>query len=296
MQRLFLPFLVITAAALFVLTNTLFIVPQTQQALVLRFGQIQRVVNQEGGTTGPGLYVKAPFVENVVMFDRRNMHFTLEGQRVIASDQESLVVDAFIFWRIVNPQAFYQAAQTENAGQTRLQGLAEAAMRRQLGAVNTTAIISQQRATLMNAIAADVNAEAGPELGIRVVDVRLRQADLPAETQERVFQRMATEREQVAAETRARGGEEAARIRADAEREAIVVRATAREEAEVIRGEGDAQRARIFAQSFGRDPDFAAFYRSMRAYEQAMPEGTQMIVPPENEFFRYFRDPNGRRN
>jgi modulator of FtsH protease HflC len=296
MQRAFLPILVIAAAVIFILSNTLFMVSQTQQAVVLRFGEIQRVINQEGGSTGPGLYVKAPFVENVLAFERRNMHFTLQEQRVIASDQESLVVDAFVFWRIVDPQVFYRAAQTETAGQQRLQSLAEAAMRRQLGAVNTTAIISQQRASLMIAIAGDVNAEAGPNLGVRVVDVRLRQADLPAETQERVFERMATERAQVAADRRARGEEEAARVRAEAARDATVIRATAREEAEVIRGEGDAQRARIFAQAFGRDPDFAAFYRSMRAYEQAMPAGTQMIVPPENEFFRYFRDPNGRRN
>jgi membrane protease subunit HflC len=296
MQRLFLPVLVIAAAALFILSNTLFIVPQTQQVLVLRFGEIQRIINQEGGTAGPGLYVKAPFVENVVMFDRRNLHFTLQEQRVIASDQETLIVDAFIFWRIVDPQVFYRAAQTEEAGRQRLQALTEAAMRRQLGAVDSSAIISQRRAELMGLIAGDVNAAAGPNLGVRVVDVRLRQADLPEETQDRVFQRMATEREQVAAATRAGGAEEAAGIVAEAQREATVIRATAREQAEIIRGEGDAARARIFAQTFGRDPDFAAFYRSMRAYEQAMPEGTQMILPPDNEFFRYFRDPNGRRN
>jgi membrane protease subunit HflC len=289
-----LPLLFIAAAVVFVLANTVVVVPQTQQALILRFGEIQRVVNQEGGTTGPGLYLKAPFVENQISFDRRNMHFTLQEQRVIASDQETLIVDAFIFWRIVDPRAFYQAAQTEEAGRQRLQALTEAAMRRQLGAVDSSAIISQRRAELMTLIASDVNREAGPNLGVRVVDVRLRQADLPAETQDRVFQRMATEREQVAAATRAAGQEQAARIIANAEREATVIRATAREEAEVIRGEGDAQRARIFAESFGRDPDFAAFYRSMRAYEAAMPEGTQMVIPPDNDFFRYFQNSSGR--
>jgi len=294
MQRMLLPLLFIAAAVVFVLANTLVVVPQTQQALILRFGEIQRVVNQEGGTTGPGLYLKVPFVENQISFDRRNMHFTLQEQRVIASDQETLIVDAFIFWRIVDPRAFYQAAQTEEAGRQRLQALTEAAMRRQLGAVDSSAIISQRRAELMTLIASDVNREAGPNLGVRVVDVRLRQADLPAETQDRVFQRMATEREQVAAATRAAGQEQAARIIANAEREATVIRATAREEAEVIRGEGDAQRARIFAESFGRDPDFAAFYRSMRAYEAAMPEGTQMVIPPDNDFFRYFQNSSGR--
>jgi membrane protease subunit HflC len=294
MQRMLLPLLFIAAAVVFVLANTVVVVPQTQQALILRFGEIQRVVNQEGGTTGPGLYLKAPFVENQISFDRRNMHFTLQEQRVIASDQETLIVDAFIFWRIVDPRAFYQAAQTEEAGRQSLQALTEAAMRRQLGAVDSSAIISQRRAELMTLIASDVNREAGPNLGVRVVDVRLRQADLPAETQDRVFQRMATEREQVAAATRAAGQEQAARIIANAEREATVIRATAREEAEVIRGEGDAQRARIFAESFGRDPDFAAFYRSMRAYEAAMPEGTQMVIPPDNDFFRYFQNSSGR--
>ncbi|MFZ4122218.1 MAG: protease modulator HflC [Caulobacterales bacterium] len=294
MPRFLLPVLAIAGLALFMLANIFFIVPQTQQVLVLQFGEAQRTINEAGGRFGPGLYMKLPFVQNTIAFDRRIMPYTIEEQEVIASDQERLIVDAFVWWRISDPLRFYQAAQTEEGGQARLERLTEAALRRALGNVRRAEIIATQRAQLMNTIREDVNRQAS-ELGIVVVDVRLRQADLPRETQERVFARMATEREQVAAEIRAEGLEKAAKMRAEAEREAVVIRATAREEGEKIRGEGDAQRARIFAQSFGRDPDFAAFYRSMRAYEQALPEGTPMILPPESEFFRYFRDPNGRR-
>lgn len=295
MRRLLLPLLIVIGALVFLAANTFFIVGQAQQAIVLQFGESQRVINQIDGRNGPGLYVKAPFIQNVIYFDRRNLGFTLAENEIVAADQERLVVDAFVRWRVTDPLRFYQAAGSELGGRQRIERLVEAALRRALGGENRNVIVSERRAQLMTAISADVNRQAGPELGVQLIDVRIRQADLPRETQERVFQRMRTEREQVAAEIRAKGREQSARIRAEAERQAVVIRAEAREQAEVIRGAGDAERTRIFAQSFGRDPEFAAFYRSLQAYERALPEGTRMILPPSSEFFRYFRDDEGRR-
>ncbi len=281
--------LVVIAVAAY---NTLFIVSQREQAIVLQFGAPQAVYNQTG-VNRPGVYAKAPFVQNVIRFDKRNLALDLPPETIVASDQEQLVVDAYARFRIKDPLLFYQRAGSEEVGRTRLQNIMTAALRRVLGGVVSNDIVSGRRGELMRAIAADMNAQAAP-LGVEILDVRIRQADLPDETAERVYARMRTEREQVAAEIRAKGEEQAQRIRAEADREVTVTLATANEEGQKIRGAGDAERARIFAQSFGRDPEFAAFYRSMQAYEAALPEGTQMVIPPDGEFFRYMRDRDGR--
>jgi membrane protease subunit HflC len=292
MNRVLGPILLAVALGLFLLANTFFIVPQTQQALVLQFGDAQRVINRHGANQ-PGLYVKAPFIQNVVLFDKRNLGFNLQEQTIIAADQERLVVDAYARWRIVNPLLFYQAVQTEGAAANRLENLMTGALRRVLGAVEQNDIISSRRGELMRAIATNMNIET-KGLGIEVIDVRIRQADLPQETAERVFERMRTERQQEAARIRAEGDEQSLRIRAEADKTVTITLAEAREQAEKTRGLGDADRTRIFAQSFGRDPEFAAFYRSMQAYERAVPQGTQMIIPPDGEFFRYMRDKDAR--
>ena len=281
------------AVAILLIVQICFIVDQTQQTLVLRFGQIQRYTNV-GADGHPGLYVKLPFVESTVTFDKRNIGFTLTEQPVIAADQESLIVDAFVRWRIVDPLRFYQAAGTQAEGEERLHTFTQSALRRVLGGASSNDIISGHRAQLMQAIRTDLNREAAAELGVSVIDVRIRQADLPQQTQQRVFERMRTEREQVAAGIRARGSEQAARIRAEADRNVTVIQATAREEAEQTRGQGDAERARVFARAYGRNPEFAAFYRSLAAYEQALHAGTPIVIPPDSEFFRYMRNPNAR--
>jgi len=292
MQRGLLFFAAIAGAVAFLVMQTFFIVDQTQQALVLRVGQIQRYANV--GTTGsPGLYIKAPFIEQAVMYDKRNLGFTLTEQPIIASDQENLIVDAFVRWRIVDPLVFYQAARTQTGGEERLETFTQSALRRVLGGATSNDIISR-RAPLMRAIREDLNREAAAELGVNVIDVRIRQADLPQPTQQRVYERMRTEREQVAAGIRARGEEQATRIRAEADREVTVIQASARESGEATRGRGDAERARIFARAYNRNPEFAAFYRSMQAYERALPAGTPMVIPPDSDFFRYMRDRDGR--
>lgn len=267
---------------LVVALNSMFIVRQDRQAIVLRFGQYTSAIN-EPGANEPGLFFKLPFVESVIFYDRRNIGLTVEGQPIVASDQERLIVDAVVRWRIVDPREFYQSALTEEGGASRLETFAEAAMRRALGAAASDEIISGRRAELMQAIEADLNAGAASELGVRVIDVRIRQADLPDETRERVYERMRSERQQVAG-----------RIRAEGDRNATIIRATARQESERLRGEGEGERARIFAQAYGRDAEFAAFYRSMRAYDTAIEAGTPIVVSPDSDFFRYMQRRRGQ--
>lgn len=266
---------------LIVVMNTVFIVREDRQALVLRFSEFARAINA-GDTDESGLYFKLPFVESVVIYDKRNLGLTLEGQPIVAADQERLIVDAVVRWRIIDPRRFYQSAQTEQGGVSRIETFTEAAMRRALGTASSNEIISGRRAALMQTIEDDLNASAVTELGVRVIDVRIRQADLPQETQARVYERMRSERAQVAG-----------RIRAEGDREAVIIRARAQEEAERARGEGEGERARIFARAYGRDPEFAAFYRSMRAYDAALDEGTPIVVPPDSDFFRYMQNRNG---
>lgn len=278
----FMPFIAIVVfAAIMVLMNSMFIVRQDQQAIVLRFGEYTRVLNQPGRNE-PGLYFKLPFVESVIKYDRRNLGLTIEGEAFVASDQERLIVDAIVRWQIADPRRFYQSAISEEGGASRLNAFTEAAMRRALGSATSNDIISGRRAELMQQVEADLNRSAATELGVRVIDVRIRQADLPNETRDGVYARMRSERQQVAG-----------RIRAEGERDAAIIRATANQEAERLRGEGDGERARIFAQAYNRDPEFAAFYRSMRAYDNALEEGTPIVVPPDSDFFRYMQRRRG---
>ncbi len=278
----FMPFIAIVVfAAIIVLMNSMFIVRQDQQAIVLRFGEYTRVLNQPGRNE-PGLYFKLPFVESVIKYDRRNLGLTIEGEAFVASDQERLIVDAIVRWQIADPRRFYQSAISEEGGASRLNAFTEAAMRRALGSATSNDIISGRRAELMQQVEADLNRSAATELGVRVIDVRIRQADLPNETRDGVYARMRSERQQVAG-----------RIRAEGERDAAIIRATANQEAERLRGEGDGERARIFAQAYNRDPEFAAFYRSMRAYDNALEEGTPIVVPPDSDFFRYMQRRRG---
>jgi membrane protease subunit HflC len=271
----------IAFVALVIISNTVFVVRPDRQAIVLRFGEYTSAIN-EPGANEPGLYFKAPFVDTVVMYDRRNLGLTLDAQDFVASDQERLIVDAVVRWQIADPRLFYQSAFNEEGGMQRLRIFAESAMRRALGSATSNDIISGRRAELMQAIEADLNAAAATELGVRVVDVRIRQADFPTETRDRVYERMRSERQQVAE-----------RIRAEGNRDAAIIRATAQQEAQRLMGEGDAERARIFARAYGRDPEFAAFYRSMRAYETSIEQGTPIVVPPDSDFFRYMQRRRG---
>lgn len=283
---------------LVVLANTFFIVEQRQQAIVLRFGQPVRVVNAPGDqNSGPGLKLKAPFVENVIKLDKRNLSLEAEQEEVIAADQERLVVDAFIRYRISNPLQYYRTLRDEQTANDRIQRLVNSSLRQVLGSATSSEIISGRRGALMQQAKLDVSRRAtSSRLGIEIIDVRIKRADLPAANQEAVFRRMKTSREQEAAQIRAIGEQQKREIIAAADKEVAITLATASEEGERTRGEGDAQRTRIFAQSFGRDPAFAAFYRSMQAYEASLGKGdTTMVLSPDSAFFKYFeRGPSAR--
>jgi membrane protease subunit HflC len=266
---------------------TLFTVYQTQQALVLEFGKPKRLVTQ------PGLNYKIPFIQNVQFFDKRLLDLDSAPQEVIASDQKRLVVDAFARWRITDPLLFFQTVSNEVGARTQLGAFLEAALRRVLGAASFEAVVRDERNALMHRITDQVNAEA-KGLGIIVVDVRIKRADLPEANSLAIFRRMQTERQREAAEIRAQGEEASRRIRADADRQVTVLKANATGESERIRGDGDAEKNAVFAGAFGKDPDFFAFYRSMQAYQGAFSSGdTRMLLSPDSQFFQYFNDATG---
>ena len=280
-------FLVLIGLAVVAAYLTLFTVYQTQQALVLEFGKPKRLV------TEPGLNYKIPFIQNVQLFDKRLLDLDSAPQEVIAADQKRLVVDAFARWRITNPLLFYQSVSNETGARTQLSAFLEAALRRVLGAASFEAVVRDDRNDLMRKITSELN-EKAKSLGITVVDVRIKRADLPEANSLAIYRRMQTERQREAAEIRAEGEEASRRIRADADRQVTVVKAEATGESERIRGTGDGEKNRVFAEAFGKDPDFFAFYRSMKAYEGALTSGdTRMLLSPDSQFFQYFNDAAG---
>jgi modulator of FtsH protease HflC len=286
---------VVGLVVLILLANTLFIVDQRQSAIVVRFGESVRVINAPG-RAGPGLHVKTPFLESVIRFDRRNLGLEAEQEEVISADQERLVVDAFLRYRIADPLQYYRTLRDDRTAAARLEPLVNSALRQVLGSTTSTNIISGGRAQLMALTRDDVarRAKAG-RFGIEVIDLRIKRADLPAANQAAVYRRMQTQRQQEAAQVRAIGEQQKREIIAGADKEVAITLATATEEAETTRGQGDAQRTRIFAQSYGRDPSFASFYRSMQAYESALGQGdSTLVLSPDSAFFRYFERGGGR--
>jgi membrane protease subunit HflC len=272
----------LAAVVLVLLLSALFTVHQTQQALVLQFGNPKRVIQD------PGLHVKIPFIQNAVYLDRRVLDFDAESQEVILGDQKRLVVDAFARYRIVDPLRFYQAVGDEARLRGRIDTILDASLRKVLGEVPLFTVLSADRISLMNRIRESANTEA-KQFGIDIVDVRIKRADLPAENSQAIYRRMQTEREREAKELRAQGAELAQRIRSRADRERRVIIAEAEREGEIIRGEGDAQAVAIFADAVGRDVDFFSFYRSMQAYREALgDDNTSFVLSPDSEFFRFF--------
>ena len=268
--------------------SSLFTVYQTRLALVVRLGQPVRVV------TEPGLNFKIPLIDSVIYVDKRILDLENAAQEVIASDQKRLVVDAFARYRIKDALLFYQSVGSVEGANSRLSTLLNAALRRVLGESTLTHVVKDERAGLMARVREQLDREAG-QFGITVVDVRIRRADLPEQNSQAVYQRMQTERQREAADFRGQGSQRNQEIRARADREVTVLIAEATAKADAIRGEGDGERNRIFAEAFGKDPDFFAFYRSMQAYEQGLGHrDTRMVLRPDSDFFRYFGDPAGR--
>lgn len=266
---------------------SLFTVQQTEQTIVLRFGEPVDVV------TAPGLHFKAPW-NSVINIDKRILDLENPSQEVIAFDRRRLVVDAFARYRIKNALRFYQSVGSIQAANLQLTSLLNAALRRVLGEVNFITVVRDERERLMGRIREQLDREADG-YGIEVVDVRIRRADLPEQNSQAVYDRMKSERQREAAEFRAQGGQKAQEIRSKADREATVIVAEANSTAEQTRGVGDAERNRLFAESYGKDPDFFAFYRSMTAYENGLrASDTRYLLRPDSDFFRYFGSPAGK--
>jgi membrane protease subunit HflC len=267
--------------------SSIFTVSQTEQALVVRLGRPVDVVSE------PGLNFKAPFIDTVISIDKRILDLENPSQEVIASDQKRLVVDAFARYRIKNALRFYQSIGSIQAANIQLTTLLNAALRRVLGEVSFINVVRDERENLMTRIRDQLDREAD-QYGIQVVDVRIRRADLPEQNSLAVYKRMQTEREREAQEFRAQGGQKAQEIRSKADREATVIVADANSTAEQTRGVGDAERNRLFAEAYGKDPDFFAFYRSMSAYETGLRSNdTRFLLRPDSEFFRFFANPSG---
>ena len=277
---------VVLGAFLLIAFNAFFTVHQAQQAIVLQFGEPRRVVQEAG------LHFKRPLLENVIYFDKRLLDFDADAQEVIMLDQRRLVVDAFARYRIVNPLLFFQTVGTEQSMRARLGAIVNASLRNVLGSVPFSAVLSNRRSELMRQISDLVVREARP-FGVEIEDVRIMRADLHPDNSPAIYARMQTEREREARTERAQGAEASQRIRAEAERDRTVIIAEAQRQAQVLRGQGDADATRIFAEAFNRDPAFYSFYRSLQAYRQSIGEGTTLVLTPESEFFRFFRDMQG---
>ena len=270
-------------AAVIVLTlSAAFIVDQREQVLVLQFGDPKRVIQE------PGLNFKIPFIQQVVRFDKRLLDYDNAPEEVIAADQKRLVMDAFARYHIVDPLKFYQTVGSEMLLRPRLGSAINSTLRQVLGTAPLQQVVSEKRGSLMLDIRNIVRREA-LTFGIQVEDVRIKRADLPDENSEAIYRRMQTERQQEAAELRAKGAEEAQKIRAEANRQKVVIVAEAERDSQILRGDGEGEMNRIFAEAFGRDPEFFSFYRSMQAYEAALgADDTTMVLSPDSDFFRYF--------
>ena len=277
--KLLIPAIVLIAVVLF---QSLFIVQEISQAIVLQFGDPKKIISKAG------LNFKLPFIQNVVFLDKRILNLDNEPQEVIAADQKRLIVDAIARFKIVDPLKFYISVGNERVARSRLSTIINSRIRGVLGTQELATLLSTDRTKQMSIIQNDVNTEA-KTLGIQIVDVRIKRADLPQANSEAIYKRMQTEREREAKEFRAQGAEIAQKIRSTADKDVTVLLAEANKKSEIMKGEGDGLRNKIFADAFGRDPQFFGFYRAMQAYEKALIGGeTSLILSPDSEFFKYF--------
>ena len=279
---------VVLLAGAFVLYNSAFTVNQTQQALVLQLGDPKRTIQE------PGLAFKLPFIQDVTYYEKRVLSLIpQDAQEVILSDQKRLMVDAYARYKITDPLLFYQTVRNENGARGRLEAIIDSSVRRALGNETLGSILTGQRNDITRSIGDEVN-QSVVSLGLQIIDVRLRRADYPEATSQNIFNRMKSERTREAKEFRATGEEEAQKIRSAAEKTRTVIISEAQQIAQETRGGGDSEAIRIYADSFGQDAEFFAFYRSMEAYRKSFGESdTSMVLSPNSSFFRYLLDKDG---
>ena len=278
-SKFLLPVIVFAAFAVYL---SLFTVKEINQAIVLQFGDPKKVIAE------PGLQIKIPFIQNVVFLDRRILSLDPQPEEVIASDQKRLIVDAYARFKIVDPLKFYISVGDERVARSRLATIINSRLRSVLGTQSLATLLSEDRTKQMAIIQEGVNTEA-EGFGITIIDVRIKRADLPQANSEAIYKRMQTEREREAKEFRAKGAEMAVTITSTADKEVTVILANANKQSEIMKGEGDGKRNKIFAEAFGKDPDFFSFYRAMQAYEKALIGGdTSLILSPDSDFFKFF--------
>ena len=277
--KFLIPILILIAATAYF---SIFIVKEINQAIVLQFGDPKRILIK------PGLNFKVPFIQNVVFLDKRILNLDAPPAEVIASDQKRLIVDAFARFKIVDPLKFYISVGNERVARSRLSTIINSRIRGVLGTQRLQTLLSEERTKQMALIQDGVNNEAA-KFGIEIVDVRIKRADLPPANSDAIYRRMQTEREREAKEFRAKGAEMAITITSTADKEVTVILADAEKQSQILKGEGDGKRNKIFADAFGQDPEFFAFYRAMQAYETALIGGeTSLILSPDSEFFKFF--------
>ena len=287
MKKILIPLIILIAATIYF---SVFIVKEVNQAIVLQFGDPKRII------MNPGINFKIPFIQNVVFLDKRILNLDTPPEEVIASDQKRLIVDAFARFQIVDPLKFYISVGNERVARSRLSTIINSRIRSVLGTQRLQTLLSADRTNQMALIQDGVNNEA-ENFGIKIVDVRIKRADLPQANSDAIYKRMQTEREREAKEFRAKGAEMAAEITANADKEVTVILANAEKSSQILKGEGDGRRNKIFADAFGQDPDFFAFYRAMQAYEKALIGGeTSLILSPDSEFFKFFGNINKKEN
>jgi len=277
--KFLIPLLIVLVVGAF---QSVFIVQETNQAIVLQFGDPKRII------TNSGLKFKLPFIQNVAYLDKRVLNLDNPQEEVIAADQKRLIVDAFTRFKIIDPLKFYISVGNEQVARSRLSTIINSRIRSVLGTQELATLLSVDRANQMADIQRGVNNEA-KNFGIEIVDVRIKRADLPQANSEAIYKRMQTERQREAKEFRAQGAEIAAKITSTADKEVTVILANAKKQSEILKGEGDGRRNKIFADAFGKDPQFFSFYRAMQSYEKALIGGeTSLILSPDSDFFKFF--------
>ena len=277
--KFIIPAIVVIGVFLF---QSIVIVQEINQAIVLQFGDPKKIISKAG------LNFKLPFIQNVVYLDKRILNLDNAPQEVIASDQKRLIIDAITRFQITDPLKFYISVGNERVARSRLSTIINSRIRGVLGTQELATLLSRDRTKQMAIIQSDVNEEA-KSFGIKIIDVRIKRADLPPANSDAIYKRMQTEREREAKEFRAEGAEIAQKIRSTADKDVTVLLANANKKSEIMKGEGDGRRNKIFADAFGQDPEFFGFYRAMQAYETALIGGeTSLVLSPDSEFFKFF--------
>lgn len=275
--------LIVVAALIFVALNSLYIVKQAEQVIILQFGEPMRVVSE------PGLNAKVPFIQNIVSYDKRLLRLDPPAQSIILNDQKRLEVDSFTRYQIVDPLRYYKTVKTEYQATSKLEEIVGSSVRRVLGKISLSELLSEKRNQIMKDIRDGVKSDA-EQIGVRVIDVRIRRADLPGSVLQSINERMKAERDREAKEFRAQGEQKAKEITAEADKEKVIILAEANKKSEILRGQGDKDAIAILTKSANTDPKFYAFYRSLEAYKKSITnQDTSLVISPESEFFEFFK-------